>query len=108
MDTPIKQASQGTPLPSGVKKPAANTPPTPAAKPLPPPGWWSLSLSGTRAAVSAAVNASTIPAHEKTALVGRIASLDAGYNFIKLDAHNFVVKGKINHHATIAPSTALL
>ena len=69
-------------------------------------GWWNLSnVAGTREGVLKAIAASKAPPRWQAALKAEIESLDAKFNFVKLDAHFHTHHGHSSLQMTIVPST---
>lgn len=72
-------------------------------------GWWSLrNLRGPVDAVLSEIDkAVDVPQHWKGAIAAEISQCCRGMNFLYLDAHFTVEKGKANLHLTIEPDRVL-
>ena len=94
MEIPVRQLATPKPRPANAK---------------PSENWNLRNLSGSLSGVSQAVDASGIPDHWKAAIKAELALRCVGeLNFVDLDAHFFIEKGKTVLHYTATPYKMLV
>jgi hypothetical protein len=111
INTPQTGATDFTPLPPGAHpRLAAAIKAREEEEKAAQAGWWSLrDKRGSVDGIVKAVESAAIPPHWQAAIKAEIANLIAGtaFNFLYLDVHYFVVKGKATLHLTIEPDQVL-